>query len=112
MSMMWLNRPSFGGGRTCLGFRTFSIRSAALASTSALSESGRGGFGFFAGLIIQALRRFAIVAPPFDCPLVSFEEQPPHTLPASPSAALGRRGDGLCLRREGPSRAGRCPARG
>src|SRR4051812_18857524 len=66
MSMMWLNCSSFGGGRTCLGFMTFSIRSAALASTSALSESGNGVFGFFWGLISQGLRGFAIVVAPFD----------------------------------------------
>src|SRR3954469_13843178 len=96
----------------CLGFRTFSIRAVALASTSALSESGRGDFGFFAGLIIQALRRFAIVAPPFDCPLVSSEKQPPHTLPALPPAAQGRPAGGHCPRRSGPLRTGRWLAPG
>jgi hypothetical protein len=53
--------PILRGGRTCLGFKTFSIRAVALVSTSALSEAGRGFFGFFWGLILQGWRGLAIV---------------------------------------------------
>src|SRR6185369_4450388 len=65
---------SFFGGRTCLGFKTFSIKSLAFASTSFLSESGMD-LGFFAGWIIQGLRCFAIVAHPSGCSL-AFASQP------------------------------------
>ena len=53
-----------GGGWTCLGFNTFSIKSLAFVSTSALSEAVTEAL-FFAGRIFHGSLGFAIVVSPF-----------------------------------------------
>ena len=49
-----------GGGRTCLGFNTLSIKSLAFVSTSALIEAVTEAL-FFAGRIFHGSLGFAIV---------------------------------------------------
>ena len=51
MSVMEVNCSPFFGGRTCLGFKTFSIKSVAFASTSLLIEAVTV-VRFFAGIAV------------------------------------------------------------